>query len=216
MDIKNILAERYKKYHRLIIEVESMLREGNQSHGIDHSLMVAQYATLIAEDERVGELAWVSGVIHDVCHRGRSNSLKDLLDLVPPGEFSSGEMGMIFRAVINHSKPNDPADEPVTIVLKDADRLANLGLLNIIRGGQHRPELPAMIMGCFSLHPGSTFKKPLSCLDALHYNLEWEEMLRLPRAKVLGRQWFALYRYLISTNEAQFREIGLDVWPPQE
>jgi hypothetical protein len=215
MNIKNILAERYKKYHRLIIEVESMLREGNQSHGIDHSLMVAQYAAIIAEQERAGELAWVAGIIHDVCHRSGSKDLKSL-HLSPLGEFSSEELGMIYRAVRDHSKLNDANDDLVTIILKDADRLANLGLLNIIRGGQHRPEIPSMTLGCFGLHPDSTFRKPLSCLDALHYNLEWEEMLRLPRARALGRQWFALYRYLIATNEAQFREIGLDVWPPQE
>ena len=207
-----VLKDHLSKYKALFNVVRDLTREGNQSHGIDHALMVAQNGWRIAQDERIAELAWIAGLMHDVVHRSidercRQYILHTLFEAIPGVALSEEEA--IGYAIRKHSMLNDAGDSPLLVVLKDADRISNLGLLNLGRGGQQHPELPSMVLGYFGATPGSTFKKPASWIDLLQYNLEWETMLRTPRAIVIAAPFFAELRRLLCEHESQFRDAGL-------
>ena len=197
-----------------------IVRSGKSTHGHgqDHDLTVAQYGALIAPDEHDGELAWVAGLLHSMDRHFLETEAHDKiergLDLAFKCGLSTEDIEQVRVAVAHHSKMNDDADGPVTIILKDADRLANLGAINIIRGGQHRPDIPACIPETLGrLHPESTFKNPKSCYDATFYNSEWEAMLRLPKAKELGARYFRFIEEWRALAVSQAAEVGLYPWP---
>ena len=160
-------------------------------HGWDHDLRVAMTGTLIAEGTRVGEMTWCAGLMHSTDrHFGKRTEevLRSYFAFLPKGEFSGTELAVMRKAVDQHSKKNSDTDNPVTVTLKDADRLANLGALNLIRCGQHHSDIPACIPEYLGrVHPESTFRNLKSCYDAISVvNLEWEDMLRLPTSITTG------------------------------
>jgi hypothetical protein len=105
--------------------------KNNHGHGLDHDLMVAQYAALIAENPRVGEMAWCTGLMHSTDRHFSGDQERELIDeycsLLPEKYFSEEETVWIREAVYQHSRLNSSDDNPVTVTLKDADRLANIG-----------------------------------------------------------------------------------------
>lgn len=189
----------------------------NHGHGFDHDLMVAQYGAIVAQGERVGQMAWVAGLLHSLDRHFPEDRARELVEeglAYVSDEFTETEVDQIRTAVADHSKLNDDMDGPVSVALKDADRLANLGAINIIRGGQHRPNIPACIMETLGrLHPESTFKNPKSCFDATFYNLEWRNMLRLPKSKQLGERYFTFLLEWQALAVSQSAEVGLYPWP---
>jgi hypothetical protein len=191
----------------------------NHGHGFDHDLMVAQYCVLIAESPRVGELGWVAGLLHSIDRHFGDQGAGDSeiirrLDLLPKEMLTMLERFAIIEAIKSHSRENADCDGPVTIVLKDADRLANIGALNLVRSGQHRPHIPAAILETLGgLHPESTFQEPKCCYDATIYNNEWEAMLRLPKARELGRLEFEYTAEWRRRVEAKFAQVGLYPYP---
>lgn len=221
---KEIFTYMVEKYHGLYLEVKkthdniATLRKSNHGHGLDHDLTVAQYSAIITEDERVGEMAWVAGLMHSADKHFSGEKERLLIDqyfsLLPKGEFDNEELKMMREAIAEHSKLNSPLDNPVTIVLKDADRLANLGAINFIRCGQQRPDIPACLLEFMDrLHPQATFREPMSCYDMTFYNLEWEEMLRMPIAMALGRKYFYFIRNFQQMAREQVEYLGLYPWP---
>lgn len=216
------LRDKYRNLYDAVQKThEDILTAGKSvmGHGWDHDLRVAQTGALIAETSRVGEMAWVGGLMHST-DRHFGERTAEILDgyftLLPKGEFSDREFSWIQEAVYQHSKKNSEADNPVTITLKDADRLANLGALNLIRGGQHRPNIPTCIPAYLGRkHPQSTFRDPMSCYDALWGNLEWEGMLRLPKAKEMGKKFFDYYRDFMQRCVEEMAEVGLFPFPSE-
>ena len=210
------LYDAVKKTH------EDILAAGKTTvgHGWDHDLRVAQTGALIAESPRVGEMAWCVGLMHSTDrHYGERTEevLHGYFALLPKNEFVVGESVMMWNALIEHSKKNSDADNPVTVALKDADRLANLGIMNLFRCGQHHPDIPACIPEYLGrVHPNSTFKKPMSCYDAVHVaNMPWEAMLRLPKAKEMGRKEFDFYRKILQRCTDEMEEVGLYPFPSE-
>ena len=151
--MRSVLIQMCEKYRKLVNEVQYIHRlvafDGH--HGLDHDLMVAQYGYLIAGDARTSELAWVAGLMHSIDRLISLISKQDVQTFLDgfinclPDSISSEEIELIVEALGEHSKLNDPDDNPVTVALKDADRLANLGFLNLIRGGQQRPNLHPLL-----------------------------------------------------------------------
>jgi len=219
MDIKKwmrLLIEKYRSFIHLACEMHKHAL-GVQGHGLDHDLMVAGYCLLITEDQRTGELAWLAAFMHSIDRNCKNpvNAFNIMIHILEEEDMADYELKMIIDAAKNHFKPNSATDSAVLVTLKDADRLANIGPLNLIRCGQHRKDLPAITLGVFDLHPQSTFKSPKSALDCIFYNLEWEDMLRLPKAKKLAKKYFDYYRKFLELNRIQFAEVGLDIWPPE-
>jgi len=189
-------------------------------HGWDHDLRVAQTGALIADGPQVSEMAWVAGLMHSTDrHFGDRTEevLRGYFALLSKAEFTVSGFVMMWNAIIEHSKLNSDGDNPVTVTLKDADRLANLGALNLIRCGQHHPNIPACIPEYLGRrHPESTFRNLMCCYDAISVvNLEWEEMLRLPKAKKMGKPYFDYYRDFMERCVREMEEIGLLPFPPE-
>ncbi|MFA6554299.1 MAG: HD domain-containing protein [Candidatus Paceibacterota bacterium] len=219
----DIFAQFRAKFHNLYNFVktvhEGIIASGKSTHGhgLDHDLTVAQYGAKIAPNKRVGELAWVAGLLHSLDRHFSADEtrryVEEGLSMVAQ-HFTAVEIQEIRTAVEEHSKMNQDTDGIVTMVIKDADRLANLGAINLIRGGQHRPCIPAYIPETLGqLHPLSTFSRPMSCFDATFYNLEWREMLRLPMAKELGEKYFQFIKDWQALVVSQATEVGLYPWP---
>lgn len=206
----------------LFPELVEMVRQDHTQRGVAggghdflHALMVAQYGKLIAKNKRIGVLVWVAGICHNTDHlfplleiKGRLDSYLEITDL------SAEEKWLVIEAVIEHSKLNDPRDNPVTIALKDADRLANIGPNVFIRSGQFRPQLPTYDpFYVLTLDPESTFQGPMSCLDDIKHCLEWEQWLRLPKAKELAIPYFKQLRIFIKGFARQLKEVDLLPYP---
>src|SRR3989344_2198841 len=133
-------------------------------HNFEHAVAVAQYGQMIAEDEKTGTLAWVAGLSHntDRIFPGSSDEeiakkVGEYLALTP---FAENEKFLIIEAVLNHSKKNDSKDNPITVILKDADRLDNAGALVCIRSAQLYHNLPPVDYTHLFADSNVTFKNP--------------------------------------------------------
>lgn len=223
MNSQEIFVRNKEKFGNLYLKIkkihESIIARGasTHGHGFDHDLMVAQYGFLISENNRKGELAWIAGMMHSLDRHFSPQIEMDIInECLGVVELFEIEKDDIKIALDKHSKPNDPLDSALLIALKDADRLANIGAINLIRGGQHRPNIPACIPETLgALHPDSTFKNLKSCYDATFYNLGWEQMLRLPKAKEIAKKYFDFIREFQALVVEQFREVGLYPWPKE-
>lgn len=217
MTSEQVFERNGKKFFRVFEAVKQLHeKEVSPGHGIDHDLMVAQYAAIISGDERVGEMLWVAGLLHslDRFQCNLEEELGSLLGLLPEGEFSYDEIGQIRVAVLEHGKKNSDDDGPVAVALKDADRLANLGAITLIRSGQFFHNKPACKMDSLhGPHPGGNYKNPTCSLDDVYYMMEWESKegvcLRLPRAKEMARRRCDFMRVFLAFVQSEFEEAGL-------
>lgn len=209
------MYERYPKFVATVAE-DHQKGQNEQGHGYLHAQTVAGYAYQIAEDQRVAELAWMAGLMHNT-----DRLFKDAGDIVIAATLldyctntdlmiSSDEEQLVIEAVIEHSKKNNTVDNPVTIALKDADRLANAGTAMLIRIGQFRPDIPVInLKYVFKRDPASTYREPRSQLECMRDILEWESWLRLAKAQELGKQKFAYIRASIENMIDELRSVEL-------
>ncbi len=187
-------------------------------HDFYHALMVAQYAELIAEDPETATLGWITGLLHNTDRMYPKEKVIPVLTRhlqmvrlnIPSGHLC------ILRAVLEHTKRNDPADSPLLMTLKDADRLANIGAWHFLRAAQFRPTIlavdPRFIV---KQDPTATFKDPKSVLGDIEHTLEWESWLRLPKTQELGKPMFDEIRRLVANIESQFETLGLLSFPDE-
>src|SRR3989344_2888242 len=174
--------------------------EGARHHPFEHAIMVAQYALLIAEDERTGELGALAGILHNTDRFFHENETEKTINgylrvAWPPTytNVSGDEVKMVIDAVLNHSKKNDPSDSPVLVCLKDADRLANISPFDIIaRSARHYADLPLFDPKWIeTMDPTSTYRNHKTVFrDAIHSTQEWETWFRLPKAQELAKSYF--------------------------
>ena len=188
------------------------------SHDFYHALAVAQYALLIVEDTALASLAWVAGLCHNTDKMFPAEKVSAVVqDYLDTGtDFSLDEKTLVRVAVLEHGKRNDPCDSLVTVALKDGDRLGNIGPLHWLRSAQFRPSiLPVDPRYISSQDPTATFKNPKTILRDIEHTLEWEEWLRLPKAKQLGKPLFAEIRRFKATIQKQFETLGLLPFPSE-
>lgn len=191
---------------------------GHAGHGVDHDLMVASYCLIIAEDEKVSKMAWVAGLLHSIDRffGVMSEVMINFMLNIVSNDFDELELAEIKTAILRHDKPNALDDSLTQIILQDADRLANLGPIALIRSGQCHPTLPAIELEATGVGwaKGSTYKIPLSCKDELLGHLEWETGprfgLRTEKAKKIGKKYFDFLREFFELTNKQFIETGLD------
>lgn len=191
------------------------------AHNPLHAIFVAQYGVLISDAPWLQRCSFVAGICHNVDRIYREN--KELVKHIVSGYLettgillSAHEKELILDAVLEHSKKNDPDDNPVTVVLKDADRLGNIGPLHWIRAGQFRPTIPPVDPRFITTSdPTATFRDPKSVLQDITNTLEWESWLRMPKAKELGKPMFDEIRRFIANIEHQFRILGLQPFPEE-
>ena len=190
----------------------------NHGHALDHDLLVAAYCLQIAPDcdERVSELAAIAGLLHSMdrhfkTEKDGQDKIEGFISLLPDS-ITPSDLAGIQDAVAEHSKRNSDSDTMITMILKDSDRLANSGSLNTGRGGQHRPNVPAVELDyVFEPNPESTFKNITSLYDAWRYNMEWVPWLRLPKAIAIAKEdySFGFTQLAIDMAQKQLVEAGL-------
>lgn len=182
-------------------------------HDFTHALMVARYAVVIAEDLEIGELAWVAAICHNtdrIYHDFDERQIEMMLQTyLGETDLDLGRRQLVVQAVLKHHDLNQHEDSPVLVVLKDADRLANIGPNNILRSGQHYHMLPAYDPRfVVSPDPEATYREPQTVLHDTLCSLEWEPWLRCPKAIALAKPYFAFYRGFKRMFEYQMREVG--------
>lgn len=211
------LWEFYEGHYADLIEA---VRQDHISHGkfggghdFTHALMVARYAVMIADQVDIGLMAWAAAICHntdriwpDLDHEGIEETVHRYLSST---SFTEAARKSIIEAVLEHHKLNDENDSPVTMVLKDADRLANIGPNNIIRSGQLYNYLPAYDPR-YVAHPDpeATYKNPKTNLHDVLCSLEWEPWLRCPKAIELAKPYFDYYRQFKDMFVRQMVEVG--------
>jgi len=214
--------ELLEKYAGLVKTVRSDHRKQGfvgSHHDFLHALMVAHYAVMIAEDDFIAELAWLAGVCHNTDHifpnLSEFEHRRQISDyLVHWTGLDSESSKKVLTAVMLHSKLNDPNDDQVTMTLKDADRLANLGPNVIIRSGQYYYRLPAFNpFFVAEFDPTSTYRNPKSVLRDIMSSLEWVDWLRLPKARELAKPYADFLQQFRALIQHQLREVGLDPYP---
>lgn len=191
------------------------------SHDFVHSIMVAQYGEIIADNEHLGLLAWVAGMCHSTDRLFPDDPDEKIEQRVyhylESTNLSKQEKNLIIEAVMAHSKPNDPNDNPVTIVLKDADRLACIGPGTAFRSAQRFPHVPAFDPRYLEKpDPLATYLKARNPFNNIRHTLEWEPWLRSDKAKELAKPWFKQLRTFLKGFSTQLQEVDLLPYPFEE
>jgi hypothetical protein len=201
------VLENYKKRH-----------EGG-IHDFWHDALASKIAGIIVERDDLVEAAQVAGWIHSTDRLFPEDEVEDTIRdyLLSFTAFSEEVEKMIIKAILYHSKLNDPSDNLITRALKDADRLASgHGSLCLVRTGQANYLLPTFNPSYIGERtPGATYLGPITVLDSLKFVLEWQEMLRCPKAIELGKVYFGQLRQLINDIESHVAKMGLcdlDAW----
>lgn len=190
-------------------------------HDFTHALMVAQYAFIIAKDtavKRIGELAWIAGICHNtdrlfpVSDDQIAEKVREYLTGTDLDDFIDQEQ--VVEAVLKHSRPNETNDNTITIALKDADRLANIGPNWYLRMAQYAPRLPVCDPRYFdTADPEATYRNCRTLFHQFRCVLEWEGWLRMPKAKEMAKPWFDAMRQFMAGLEDQLKEVRLVPYP---
>lgn len=176
-------AEQYASLFGVIAQAH---KDAHDGHDLCHAARVANIAGCVAREEFGSEHLASLSVMAGLCHNA-DHLLRKELDRKPsPDEIgerihlwlmrttlSSENKDMIVTAVVQHNGKNDPHHHPVTICLRDADRIVNLDLDVVIRSGQFYHALPAVDYVNFLSDPEANYKNPKSCLYDISLCLEW-------------------------------------------
>jgi len=212
------MAEKYPEFWNRVVADHIKYMMFGRGHDFLHAVIVAQYGVLIAPDENTSRMAWFAGMLHNIDRmigRQRAGTItviaRDCLGLVP--DLKEKEIPMIIGAVLNHWRLNEPDDSPVLVVLKDADRLGNLTPFHPARSVQHMTE---RLGGHVVVDPRFVAKKAdteygnnPTTMDDLQACLEWEPMLRLPKAQEIGRPMFDFLRQMLEMEQQRLDETGI-------
>lgn len=215
------LKKKYSSFYGHMVQFHEGHNTKGTGHDLIHDLMVSGYAVRISKVEfpsnkRLAELVWIAGMLHstdrffvdDVAHRALLEAMLTKACLTDPADRAD-----VMTAILEHGRPNQESDGLITVVLKDADRLANINPLVMIRSAQFHPGLPThdpQHLAC-SRSPGSTYKNPRSIMDDIFGCTEWENWLRTDAAKKIGKKYFAFLRTTFKLVAAAHRESSVSV-----
>jgi hypothetical protein len=189
-------------------------------HDFTHALMAAQYCLQITdEDDPLATLGWLAGICHNTDRLFPNESVESRVwNYLSFTNLFSEEKDLIIEAVLNHSHKPSPDDLPLTIVLMDADKLANLGFTLALRSAQFQPNLPPInLTYLFEYPPGHNYKNPGSICRDIASSLEWREgWFRLPKAIKLAEPLFAQLEQFLQGVLKQFKDTGLFPYPFSE
>jgi len=185
-------------------------------HDLVHDLQVSGYAVRIAQEEFPTEFelaahVWFAAMLHStdrfVAKEGHAQWLSEAI----PGDILRDDHEEILDAVLEHGKPNNEKDSRVCVILKDADKLANINPMVLLRSAQFRPGLPTHDPRHLEMTraPGSTYRKPRSVLDDIFGCTEWESWLSTNTAKKLGAPYFAYLKKTFSLTKKAHLESGI-------
>ncbi len=206
--MKKILKEKdIKELSKKVKEIHDENGVKGGIHDFLHVDRVKRIVELIASEEMRG-LGVIAALLHNFDRVfGEEEALQLSEELLGETELTLQEKKMIMEAVRDHSKLNDSKDNPVTVILKDADRL-DAGAIGIWRMAYniHFPFYNSKN----SFECRDTSEKSLrTWVDVMHRMLEWEGMLRLPKAKELGKSRFRFMNLFFKEFQRELKEIGV-------
>jgi hypothetical protein len=213
--------ELIQKYRLLYDAVQEERKGLEAGHGFFHDISVAHTALLIAPNEKTSELAWISAMLHSTDHyvytlQQETFSKEEMIKKVIEKhllltDITDNEKALVIHAVLNHWKIPEEGRSEVLQTLQEADMLANLTLDVVIRGGQYRPNIPAIeINHIESQNPLSTYSKPRSVFDAVRITLkDYESKILLPKAISLFQERSADLTWYIDATKRQYRDISI-------
>lgn len=186
---------------------------GECGHGLDHDVLVAEFAVHICPDSAYADKVWAAGLLHSldrvVGEEAAPQAIRDALETVRE-HFSDEQRAEIHEAVLRHSELNRDDQSFTQVVLMDADRLANLQMAIPIRAGQFRASIPPLEMEFLdTMNPVSTYREPKSVLDDLRHALQWVDWLRTQRGKELGQEAGKDIRNYLEVVARPYRLLGL-------
>lgn len=218
------LRQKYLKLYEAMKEWHRIAPRPHRGHGLDHDVTVAMLAVKIAPDERTAELGFIAGLLHSIdrtVERGNKQAVEDkVLEMFThfPEDITSDERGDILLTVLNHSDLNKDDQPLVQQVLMDADRLANLMILVMIRAGQFQPELPPIEFNFMDRpNPKSTYRDPCSIIDDMRGCLSqlgeghvgYIEQIRVPKAQILGAYYHGRLNSVVEMIREDHEKLGL-------
>ncbi len=223
--------------NELFPELARVVKEAHEKHcpasghDFDHDFRVASYAFIIAPDDQTRRKAVVAGFCHSadrILGSTESGGFEDLgkeagieflvRQWLETTDLTGEERDEVVCVVLHHEGANSDTDSLLKITLCDADRLANMDADVIIRGGQFQPHLLAVDPVWFEKNPEATYRNPGSVLWDVNNCALWADetgpyILRLPKARELGRRRAAFLRSFIAMIRAQRAEAGLVPYP---
>lgn len=222
------LIKKYTDLVAMVMRDHEKVGAAMHGHDFEHALMVANYGLRIAEDKHTAELAWIAGLCHNTDHliergffrpdirRGKKSDAlirTRLAQYLSHTKLNDADKHAITNAVLEHRKKNDPHDTKLTMILKDADRLANVGALPCLRSARDMAHLPTVDYVHLFHHPRATYRQPDSVAKDIWYSTEWEPWIRMPKAKQIAKKRFAFLKYFLKDLEDQLKESGLRPYP---
>ncbi len=208
----------YEEVKRLHTQSPSKRQRG---HGMEHNVHVALHALDImqsdyAGQERLEKLVFLAAIAHSLdrlFERGADNSFANLVhNCLELTDLNESDKSVVLESVLDHEKKNDEGriDTRVTVILKDADRVANMGAALAIRSGQFRPDIPPYEMAHLrTSNPASTYRDPSSVFEDLRGCFEWIDWMRTERGYALIVQKAANLRKYLETVADEFEFIGM-------
>ncbi|MBP6948856.1 MAG: hypothetical protein KBC41_02055 [Candidatus Pacebacteria bacterium] len=211
-DFKKLFPEFYNSVKNLHNSTSHIDYGG---HKIDHDITVSMLAVKIIKDKKVAKKAWCAAMLHSVDRMVPKEKIKATMETISKSLnhfFNDVEIKEIIEAAFRHSERNQHNQSETQQVLMDADRLANMQYAVIIRGGQHRPNLPVFEFEYLSgkCNPLSNYESPKSILDNLRIIItSYTEQLRIPKAKRLGDVYGKKLQKFITSIEKDYEYLGL-------
>lgn len=202
------------------------------AHDLTHDLIVAHYCQRFQRFSRHSRYMIRLAVAAALCHStdrrhpdetegARTDRLTGYL-LTESFDFI--ECLLVTNVVLKHHEPNRDEDDEFLILLKDADRVANLGLIAALRSAMHYHALPVADPRFIAVSdPAATYKCPWTILHDVRCALEWDPRegktaycLRLPEAIAYATPWFDWLKLGISLEAGRVQECGLEPYPAPE
>ncbi len=181
------------------------------AHDVHHIRRMLKIAEKIVGDDVSLFLLKVTIWLHNLDRAGISkkqvsNFIRNLLETY--SFFTKKEISEIVYAVKHHSELNHDDDPPLLRDLKDCDRL-DIGLIMVLRAAAYLG-VPSYLPEDFVENPDTSMpsKKLPSHLRDLIWCLEWEGMLRNPKAIKFGKPRFAQLRQFITDLKTELLELG--------
>ncbi len=212
----NEFREQFHDFYNSIKRAhEDTKKQSHGGHGIDHDITVAMLAVKISTNERVGQKAWCTAMLHST---DRVVEASDVMDTMIKHAyhlksfFNQNEIDEIVESAFRHSELNQLNQSETQITLMDADRLANMQSAVIIRSGQFRPDMPVFDFKYLEgkANPLSTYEDPKSVLDDLRITIRnYIPQLRNSEAKRLGAIYASKLDVFINDIEVDYEDLGL-------
>ena len=228
-DRKGLIMDKplWEVFDKLVNMVRQDHKERNAlvgtGHDFSHALMVAQYCPQIA-NEPWATLGWVAAICHNTdrlfCEFDDTPVVRKIWQYLALTNIAPVEKELIVEAVLKHSCRPSPEDSELTVILKDADKLANIGYLLPVRSAQFHPNLPPInLVHLFEYPLGNNYRNPGSILRDVESSLEWEQpgWFRTPKAIQLAKPLFEQLRQFRDGVLKQYKDLGLVPYPfPQD